>query len=113
MLAQPQRSLEGDLNEGVSRLNINAAITLASGNVFVFGLVNTANDSYTVTLPSVAEAVGQIVYIQAEVANSKTLTVADNADDGGLSDISLNGDGEYVMLISTGEIWRELITGYS
>jgi len=113
MLAQPQRTFEGEMDENAHMLHINAAKTLTSGNVFIFGLVNTANGSYTVTLPSVAEAVGQIVYIQAEVANSKTLTVADNANDGGLTDIALDGDGEYVCLISTGQVWRELITGYS
>ncbi len=110
---QPQPTLEAQMDENASLIHPKAALTLRRANIFVFGTVNTATNNWTLTLPSVAEAIGQIVYIQASVANSKTLTVQDNADDGGLGDIALDGDGEYVCLISTGLIWRELLTGYS
>jgi len=112
--ANPQATLEAQMDENAAMLHLIAATTLRRANVCVYGTVNTATDSWTLTLPPVAEAIGQVVFVYATVANSKTLTVADNNDDGGLTDISLNADGEYVVLLSVGKYWINLATaGYS
>ena len=112
--ANPQATLESHMDENAAMLHIAEATTLRRANVFVYATANTASNSYTVTLPPVAEAIGQIVYIRATIANSKVVTVADNNDDGGLSDVTLDGDGEYVVLLSVGKYWINLATaGYS
>lgn len=102
---------DNDLDGRVAYLTADA--TLRVGQSIVRGTANTANDSWTLTLPPVAQAIGLSIYIEATIANSKTITVQDNNDDAGLTDITLDADGEYVMLFSTGEAWIELVTGYS
>lgn len=75
--------------------------------------VTSDGAAVTVTLPSVAEAKGLMFDIEALTGATQTVTVEDNSDDAGLSDISLDADNEYVVLWSNGISWREVVTGYS
>ena len=80
------------------------------GNWSVIGTVNTANGSWTLTLPPLAECnIGDIVYIYATVANSKALTVEDHYADGGLaSDLTLDTDGDDAAVMCVGTKWIEI-----
>jgi len=93
--------------------DLTEATTLGVDAARVHGTVNTANDSWALTLPPVAEAAGRILSIYATVANSKTLTVQDQDDSVGWTDISLNADDEHVLLYSDGLRWHEIHVGYS
>lgn len=66
----------------------------------------------TLTLPSVREAAGLIIDIEAVDVTNAT-TIQDLADDAGLTNIVLNGANEHVTLYSNGYAWRELKTGYA
>ena len=79
----------------------------------VLAHANTDMGSITVELPAVSEGEGMVITIQATIADSKTVTVADQDDSAGWSDITLDADGEYVVLYSDGFYWHELVTGYS
>lgn len=80
------------------------------GSWSIIGTVNTANGSWTLTLPPLAECnVGDVVYIYATVANSKALTVEDHYADGGLaSDLTLDTDGDDVAVMCVGTKWIEI-----
>jgi len=112
-LVNPQTALHGSMDERGHLQKLSADVTLKRGNAIVHGAANTASDSWTITLPPVTEAAGMFVYIYATIANSKTITVQDNYDDAGLTDITLDGDTEYVGLFSDGERWQEWMTGYA
>ena len=99
------------LPSGAQTVHLSAAATLTISQRLVFGTVNTANGSYTVTLPDVAEAAGLIFYVRADVANSKVLTLEDNGNDAGLTDLVLDTDNDSIILFSTGKEWRELNLG--
>lgn len=103
--ANPQAALEAQMDENAAMIHITAAITLRRANVFIFGTANTATDSYTITLPPVAEAIGQFVYVFGTIANSKVITIADNNDDAAMSDLTVDTDGDDVMIMSTGKHW--------
>lgn len=75
--------------------------------------VDSTSAAITITLPSVAAAAGSSFFIIAPVGATETVTVEDLNDDAGLTDIALDGDGEHVMLWSSGEAWYELVTGYA
>jgi len=112
-LVNPPVGLHGD-DDVRSRIDfLTEDTTLRVGQEIIFGTASTTYDSWTLTLPPVSQAVGRAIFIKASIANSKTITVEDNSDDAGLSDITLDGDGEYVMLWSDGVAWYELLTGYS
>ena len=74
---------------------------------------DASGGSFTLTLPSVAEAAGMIFDIEAVDVDSTAVTVQDKGDDAGLTNITLNADNEHVVLYSNGYSWRELKTGYS
>ena len=99
-----------------SRFLILGAATVLSGpgNFAVVGTVNTANGSWTLTLPALAEGtIGDTVYVYATVADSKVRTLADKHNDSGSIDLSLNANGEYVILQNCGHKWVEIATGYA
>ena len=82
----------------------------AGGSTYTLGvnervvLVDASNGTYTITLPSVAEAQGLMFHVLA-VDGTNNITIQDNNNDAGLSDITLNADDEEVLLISTGYSW--------
>lgn len=111
VLAQPAPSLNAELDENAQTQHLTAAATLRRANVFVYCTVNTATDDWTLTLPPVSEAQGMIVYIYVTMANAKTLTVQDNADDAGMTDLDMDADADDVVLFSTGKFWVQLYNG--
>ena len=106
--ANPKAALEAQMDENAAIVHLTAATTLRRANVFVFGTANTTYTSWTLTLPPVAEAVGQFVYVYGTIANSQAITVQDNNDDAGLTDLTVDTDGDDVMLMSTGKSWIEV-----
>ncbi len=106
--ANPQAALESQMDENAAVKHLTAATTLRRANVFIYGLANTANPSWTLIVPPVAEAIGQYVYIYGTIANSQAITVQDNADDAGLTDLTVDTDGDDVMVMSTGKFWIEV-----
>lgn len=72
-----------------------------------------AAETITVTLPSVAEAYGQIYTIFVNITNGGTVTVQDQDESYEWSNIVLNADNEHVALYSNSRRWCEFETGYS
>ena len=107
MIANLQTALQGQMNERELNVHISAAATLKPMDQFVY-----VSGTTTVTLPPVEEAQGCAIYIEGE--GTCAVTIQDNNDDAGLSDITgIATAGEYVLLFSTGRTWIELKTGYS
>jgi len=77
--------------------------------------VVVVSGTVTITLPSVALAAGMIFTVHAPAGGTATVTVADNANDAGLTNISLDADDEYVCLYSDGRKWCDIggAKGYS
>jgi len=91
--------------------DLSEATTLTVSAARVHGTVNTANDSWSLTLPPVAEAAGRLLSIYATVANSKVLTVQDQDDSVGWSDLTLDTDDDHVLLYSDGLRWCVILNG--
>ena len=69
--------------------------------------VSGGGGAFTITLPSVVEAKGKFYSLYMVARNStEDITIADKADDSGLSDITLNLAADQVLLYSDGFIWH-------
>ena len=88
----------------------SATGTLTLSERFVHATVNTASGDITLTLPDVAEAIGLIFHVFVTMANAKTLTLEDNGNDAGLTDLDMDADGDNITLYSTGRKWVALNT---
>ena len=111
-----QRSQADTIHTGVAQRDaskdLSAAATLDVHDYRVHGTVNTANGDYTVTLPNVAEANGQMISIRVTVANVKTLTLEDNNNEAiGWTDLVFDTDDDHAVLWSDGERWHVLVNG--
>lgn len=84
----------------------SSAVYLASYEQIVKALANTASGDYTLYLPPIAEMDGKIVTIDATIANSKTITLADldDSDDWG-GDYTLDADNDRIMLYAAAGHW--------
>ena len=105
---QPKTSrLHGDQDiqktifpEATVSLGVNDQVVRAS-------TVSGGGGAFTITLPSVVEAVGRFYSIYMVARNgSENITIADKSDDSGLSDITLNLAADQVLLYSDGNIWH-------
>ncbi len=76
-------------------------------------MITVAAQSITLTLPSVAEAYGQLYSIFVNITNGGDVTVQDQDESYEWTDIALNADNEHVVLYSDGRRWCEFETGYS
>ena len=86
-------------------------VTLTIADRVVRASTVSANGAFTITLPSVKEAAGLIFTIYMVARNSTDdITIADNNDDSGLSDITLNLAADQVVLYSDGYLWHTLIS---
>lgn len=103
------------LPSGAQSIRVTAAKTLSLFERLVFASASDAlGGSFTITLPDVGQAAGLFFMIRADILNSTTVTVQDNGNDAGFSDIVLNVDNEYVFLFSTGKEWIQTsAAGYS
>ena len=110
--ANPQVALNaiGDQRNFVEA-NLAEDTTLRPGQRIVFCTANTASDDWTLTLPPVSQCQGMFFYIYATIANSKSVTVEDNSDDAGFTDVVLNTDGDHLLLFSTGKTWIKAVDG--
>jgi hypothetical protein len=89
---------------------LSYSMTLTDQVVRVVCTHNTC--TLVLTLPSVREACGLIFDIQA-ISVSTATTIQDKGNDAAMSNITLDGANEYVVLYSNGFAWRELVTGYA
>lgn len=88
---------------------IAAATTLKPYQTLIQATANTATDSYTITLPPVAQCTGRFISIYATIANSKTITIAHHADSANWTNIALTVTADRVLLYSDGYMWHVLI----
>ena len=66
--------------------------------------------SVTITLPNVTEAMGNIYSIYCtDLTSPATVTVQDQNESLGWSDLSLTADNDNVLLYSDGVAWKKLI----
>lgn len=94
-----------------SPIYISADTELEIGSQIVRATVNTASDNITCTLPPVGPAAGSFIYISCDVANAKKCTVEDNNNDAGFTDVALDTDEDYLLLFSTGSLWKKVLDG--
>lgn len=103
-------------NEKITRFNLDevkqktvvpiAAKVLSVGEQVVRGSTTAAGVAFTITLPSVVEAAGQLYSITMVARDGvKDITVQDLANDAGLGDVVLDLAGEHVILLSDGYTW--------
>ena len=64
---------------------------------------------YTVTLPSVKEAVGRIYSITLVTDGGTNATLEDKVGDAGLSDLVFTAANDYALLYSDGYKWQTLL----
>lgn len=106
-----QSRLSGDEHlQKITFVTDDDLIMTAAMNVVEVTL--TGSETGTVTLPPVADAAGQIYVVRAVDAGGGC-TVEDKAADAGLTDITLDADGESTVLLSDGKYWNELQANYS
>lgn len=89
---------------GRTRFLTEAASLLPTDNR-VHCTSNTANPSYTVALPPVADASGQTIAIRATIANAQAVTVSDAGDSDDWANLTLDTDGDGALLYSDGAKW--------
>jgi len=100
-------------NEGLRENNIFVKLadyTLPYAGIDVYVTANTANPSWTLTLPPVGEARGETVCVHAIlIANSETVTIEDQNTDGGLAvDALIVETGQILFFYSNGRSWIPL-----
>jgi hypothetical protein len=69
---------------------------------------DTNDQAFTLTLPPVSLAKGKIYDIEL-VDDGADLTIQDNDDDAGMTDIVMDTVNHYVVLMSNGFVWRALV----
>lgn len=114
-MAFETRQKAADVGQVVGRdkrvyLTSSSALTAYSmevGDAIVHVTTNAAN-AITVTLPSVAAAVGLVYVIRLVTDGGVDCTIQDNNNDAGLTDIVLDTVLDYAVLISDGTYWYEL-----
>jgi len=93
---------------------VDEATSLTVRDRIVYCDANAASAGFTVTLPNVSEARGMIFIIYAETdASSNNITVSDNSDSMGWSDITLDAADEYTLLMSDGRKWFEIASNHA
>lgn len=71
-------------------------------------VVTNAADACTITLPPVKEAEGGIYAVYFKTDGGVNVTVEDNNDDAGLTDVTLTAADDNLVVFSTGENWITL-----
>ena len=77
-------------------------------------IVNSGHtdNTMTLTLPPVHEAMGQFYYIEATLGDTgNTTTIEDDNGDTALSDLTLDADDDYILLYSNGRRWLTIFNG--
>jgi hypothetical protein len=82
-----------------------AAATIGLNERTIKCTANTATDSYTLTLPSVSDAMGMIFSFSATIANAKVITVAHAGDSENWTNLTLDTDNDRATLYSNGVAW--------
>ncbi len=103
-------------NDKITRFNLDevkqktvypeATKSLGLGEQVVQAKTTSAGAAFTITLPSVVEAAGQL-YSITQVARdaAKNITVEDLDGDAGFGDAVLDLAGEHIILLSNGYTW--------
>ena len=103
-------------NDKVTRFNldevkqktviVSATKSLGIGEQVVRASTLSGGSAFTITLPSVVEAAGQLYSItQVARDSTKDVTVEDLDGDAGLTDVVLDLADEHVILLSNGYTW--------
>jgi hypothetical protein len=103
-------------NDKITRFNLDevkqktvlpeAALSLSLGEQVVRAKTTSGGAAFTITLPSVVEAAGQLYSITMVSRDAaKDITVEDLDGDAGLSDVVLDLAAEHVILLSDGYTW--------
>ncbi len=83
-----------------------AAISLGLGEQVVRAKTTSGGVAFTITLPSVVEAAGELYSITMVARDAaKDITVEDLDGDAGLTDVVLDLADEHVILLSDGYTW--------
>ncbi len=86
----------------------DTALDVGDSRVFVD---TSAGANITVTLPSVSIAAGAFIFIHASIDVDEVVTVEDKNGDAGFADLTLDTDGDHVLLYSTGLTWLTVVNG--
>lgn len=91
---------------------VTSAVTVTTYSLtsLIRHLMVTTNgaNAITVTLPPVAEAAGQIYSVVLDVDGGVNCTVTDAGDDADFTDIVLDDEDDFCVLISNGVKWMFL-----
>jgi len=84
--------------------------TMKSTERVIYITSGHGDNTMTITLPPVHECAGEIVFIEAVAGGTATTTVEDDGGDATFSNVSLDGNNEFVLLFSTGKSWKPVAT---
>lgn len=73
--------------------------------------VSSTYASQTHYLPPVREAAGQVISIRVHIANAQALTIAHQSDSLGWTNLTMDADGDFVVLMSDGVRWCVICNG--
>lgn len=86
-----------------------ATLAMNAQQTRVYGSTTSAGSAFTITLPSVASAKGQVYIIYMVARNgTKDITIEDNSGDAGFADLTLDLADQKVVLLSDGQNWINL-----
>jgi len=98
----------------VNRTGVVAAVTLTGEEDIISGTANTANPSFTITLPPVSEMAGRTIAIEAFlIADGQAITVQDQDESIGWTPQGLDETDDVIVLLSTGRQWLIMYTNLS
>jgi hypothetical protein len=108
-----RQTFHGQVNEVAydkEAVFLTAATSLTIRQRVVHATASTTYPSWTLTLPSVAEAAGLTFSIVSSIANSQAVTVADAGDDANFSNLTLDTDDDAALLYSDGRRWWVVVS---
>lgn len=97
-----------DKKGALKKIYTDTNVTIQTGNTAVI-VESKKGIPLTITLPSVADNVGTIVDINVVYdSNSEDITITDKGDDAEFTDLVLDEEGEFTVLLSDGVRWWEI-----
>ena len=106
---QPALGVLSEATPQGTYVELSAATQLTVQQRRVKATANTANPSWTLTLPPVVEAAGLLFSIVSVIADVQAVTVTDAGDDANFVDLTLDTTDDAALLMSDGNRWWVLV----
>jgi|SaaInl8_150m_RNA_FD_contig_61_167533_length_2756_multi_9_in_0_out_0_1 hypothetical protein len=85
--------------------------TIGVGDSVVHITAAADQADFTVYLPYVGEAAGMVCTVHVTIGDDEVITLEDKSDSPGWSPLTMDADGDYVVLYCDGRYWHILLNG--